>query len=528
MGPLPEGWTQVPDLGAPVDFNQYSLMQRSGLMPSFNGMVEAYPSFKAHFVLAVHQVALPIFAKFMALKAALEKATELTSFLNTLEPGTTGYALLINELEERYGGKERQLHRHATNIRFLPVVTEESYKNLQTFVDTVQAYHACLGTRAQVEITSYNHFNTIYYKLDRNMRMKYRTYCRTMGQTAATEGSAANLLKWIKDVILATLRMENTRPRPDDKQRFQPGQKPEFRRQQPRGPAGRVMAAEQGQPECLLCTGGDKTHTLDSCPTFKKKPVHDRKAVTFQLRRCFICLRAGHRASQCSRDKCHCGQRHHPLLCTREKQALHVQEQPPGLQDLVPEDGQLAAAASYVANIHYASKHPSYQPPPELLAEQYWQERAHVLKVMEGENSQEAVSLRYVSLIIRNPQNRKWTRTVGLLDDGANVSLISERLIDKLGIKGERKPLHIGGVGGKSVSHDSCPAHVVLEHLNGRIRYNVRMTSLPDPVGGLTMTDWATLSQQWEHLREIPFHPLPADPTVQLLIGNDLNFYTGH
>ena len=145
-------------------------------------------------------------------------------------------------------------------------------------------------------------------------------------------------------------------------------------------------------------------------------------------------------------------------------------------------------------------------------------------KLWKGKIPKKLSRLDTFHLVIKNPQNRKWTRTVALLDDGANVSLISERLIDKLGIKGERRPLHIGGVGGKSVSHDSCPAHVVLEHLNGRIRYNVRMTSLPDPVGGLTMTDWATLSQQWEHLREIPFHPLPADPTVQLLIGNDLNF----
>ena len=168
-------------------------------------------------------------------------------------------------------GKERQLNRHASNIRFLPVVTEEHYKNLQTFVDTVQAYHACLGTRAQVEITSYNHFNTIYYKLDRNMRMKYRTYCRTMGQTAATEGSAANLLKWVKDVVLATLRMENSRQQPDDRARLQPGHRPDFKKPQPRGPAGRVMAAEQGAQECLLCTGGDKVSRLGQVPHFQKE-----------------------------------------------------------------------------------------------------------------------------------------------------------------------------------------------------------------------------------------------------------------
>ena len=522
---LPEGWTTVPNLGAPVDFNQYSLMQRSGLMPSFDGTVEAYPSFKAHFILAVHQVALPIFAKFMALKAALEKAIELTQFLHTLEPGTTGYALLINELEDRFGGKERQLHRHASNIRFLPVATEDHHRHLQNFVDTVQAYHACLGTRAQVEITSYNHFNTIYYKLDRNLRMKYRTYCRTAGLSASREGSAANLLAWVKNVILATLRIEGSRQRPDDRQRPQGGaHKPEFKKQHMKGPMGRALVAEQGSPECVLCPGQEKAHSLDNCPTFKKKSVRDRKAVAFQLRRCFICLKTSHRASQCNASKCPCGQRHHLLLCTKEQQALHVQERPPGLDDLVPDESQLAETAGYVANFSHISKHPTYQPPPELIAERHWSERAFVLKVLEGENSQDAVSLRYVALTIRNPQNHKWTRTVALLDDGANVSLISERLVEKLGIKGERTPIHIGGVGGNSVSHLSCPSHVILEHLNGRIRYNVRMSSLPDPVGGLTMTDWATLSQQWEHLREIPFHPLPADPTVQLLIGNDLNF----
>ena len=521
---LPEGWDTAPNLNEPVDFNQYSMMQRAGLMPSFNGTVEGYPSFKAHFRLAVHQVALPIFAKFMALKAALEKAIELQSFLNTLEPGTTGYALLLNELEDRFGGRERQLHRHASNIRFLPVATEDHHKHLQGFVDTVQAYHACLGSRAAVEIESYNHFNTIYYKLDRNLRMKYRTYCRTMGLSAAREGSAANLLAWVKNVILAPLRMETHRLKPDDRGKPAPGlPRGEFKKPFQRGPPGRAMVADQG-PECVLCTGNDKAHNLDKCPTFKQKAVHDRKALTFQLRRCFICLQSGHRASQCNGKKCHCNQRHHPLLCTREQQALHVQEQPPGLQDLIPAENDLAATAGYVAKLHYVSHHPTYQPPPEIIAQQHWEEKSFILKVLEGETSQKAISLRYVALVIRNPQNNRWTRTVALLDDGANISLISERLMDKLGIQAERKPIHIGGIGGRSVTHNSGAAHVALEHLNGRIRYNVRMSSLPDPVGGLTMTDWASLSQQWEHLRDIPFHPLPADPTVQLLIGNDLNF----
>ena len=196
----------------------------------------------------------------------------------------------------------------------------------------------------------------------------------------------------------------------------------------------------------------------------------------------------------------------------------------PGLDDLVPEDAALAEAAGYVAQVNYVSKHPTYSPPPELLAQNHWQERAFVLKVLEGENNQTSVSLRYVALVIKNPQNNRWTRTVALLDDGANVSLISEKLINKLGIRGERNPIQIGGIGGKTVTHDSCSTQVVLEHLNGRIRYNVRLSSLPDPVGGLTMTDWATLSQEWEHLKQVPFHPVPADPTVQILLGNDLNF----
>ena len=326
---LPEGWDILPNLDVPVDFSQYSMMQRSGLMPTFNGTVEAYPSFKAHFKLAVHQVALPIFAKFMALKGALEKASELIPFLNTLEPGTTGYALLLNELEDRFGGRERQLHRHASNIRFLPVCSEDQHRNLQMFVDTIQAYHACLGMRAEVEIESYNHFNTIYYKLDRNLRMKYRTYCRTMNYSAASEGSAATLLAWVRNVVLAPLRMETARIRPEERPRHNNQARPDQRRQLPRGPLPRALAAEGGAVECVLCTGQNKAHNLDKCPIFKEKSVHDRKAVTFQLRRCFICLNSGHRASQCRANKCHCGQRHHQLLCTRERQALHVQERPP-------------------------------------------------------------------------------------------------------------------------------------------------------------------------------------------------------
>ena len=269
-----------------------------------------------------------------------------------------------------------------------------------------------------------------------------------------------------------------------------------------------------------MCTGED--HSLQACPEFKKRKVEEKRTLLYQLQRCFRCLEKGHKSADCKQDKCECGYDHHKLLCRKRNRSHHVQEEAPALQDLIPQDDQLDGITNYTSMM--ARGNPLRLADPIQTAEEYFQEKALVITSLNTEKKSEAVSLRYVALVLRNPLNGHWTRVVGLLDDGSNVSLISEKMVQKLGFEGPRKTIHVGGIGGKGVSHQACQVQAQVEHLNGRIRCTTRFTSMPQPVGHLTMTDWAVIKQHWEHLNDVPFPELPADPTVHLLIGNDFGY----
>ena len=203
---LPEGWREPPRGHGALSFGHLSSLQRSGYMPTFNGKVENYHGFKMHFLVAVHRLPLPVLAKHMALRGVLEKIPELETFVGTVEPGLEGYAAMIWELEDRYGGRERLLHRHASNIKFLPTVSEDNLQTLEKFLSSVHAYHTALNN--DQEIGSYHHFNELYYKLEHALRIKYRTYCRTLRVSSAEESSAFTLVDWLKNVIMLPLRLD--------------------------------------------------------------------------------------------------------------------------------------------------------------------------------------------------------------------------------------------------------------------------------------------------------------------------------
>ena len=142
---LPGAWARPPDGHIPVGITHLSLLHESGLMPTFSGRVENYPGFKSHFIVAVHRLPLPLFAKHVALRGILEKVPDLESFVATVGPGPGGYAAMIWELESRYGGRERLLLAHASAIKCLPTIADNNLANLEQFYLLCTRIPCCPG-----------------------------------------------------------------------------------------------------------------------------------------------------------------------------------------------------------------------------------------------------------------------------------------------------------------------------------------------------------------------------------------------
>ena len=53
---------------------------------------------------------------------------------------------------------------------------------------------------------------------------------------------------------------------------------------------------------------------------------------------------------------------------------------------------------------------------------------------------------------------------------------------------------------------------------------NVAIRSLPDPTGGLEVTNWSKYKKEWSHLQDVPFLEIPEGLKVDMIIGNDQTY----
>ena len=130
---LPWPWNVVP-VNVTVNQSDYMKMMFNH---SFSGKLEEYETFRGLFIPIKHAANMPIALKHYALAGSLKgQAQELVQ--GTL-PTASGYALLINRLEENYGGSYRQLDRGMDRIRRLKEVKQGQCQDLEALVRAVDA-----------------------------------------------------------------------------------------------------------------------------------------------------------------------------------------------------------------------------------------------------------------------------------------------------------------------------------------------------------------------------------------------------
>jgi hypothetical protein len=214
---------------------------------------------------------------------------------------------------------------------------------------------------------------------------------------------------------------------------------------------------------CILCT---ERHPINRCAAFKGKTVSERKAVVIANRLCFNCL-GNHAVAKCQSNKnCFtCNARHHTLL-------------------------------------HDVSVNASE--PLALSATQRTHDRKAILlataRVLVANQAGENISVRC------------------LIDQGSEVSIVSEALVQKLRLRRVHADIAIIGIGG--VSTGASRGRVSLE-LTSRIsgqRVSVIAHILP------RLSLYETPRGQWRHITGLPL----ADPqfferdSIELLLGAEV------
>ena len=181
-----------------------------------------------------------------------------------------------------------------------------------------------------------------------------------------------------------------------------------------------------GSGKCLLC---DELHQLWNCELFKKKSFEDRMKIIRDAKLCDNCFKVGHFASRCMlKSGCYiefCNGKHMTVIHPPERSL-------PARQETI----QIREMRNNEAN-------PGNQFYARESAEHTIQNHAIGAGTRNSDRHTGAhgrkVCLRIVPVRVQGSQPGQEVETYALLDNGSDVSLCDERLINELGISGVQR-----------------------------------------------------------------------------------------
>lgn len=107
-----------------------------------------------------------------------------------------------------------------------------------------------------------------------------------------------------------------------------------------------------------------------------------------------------------------------------------------------------------------------------------------------------------------------------LLDDGSNMTLLSERTANELGLTGDPLEMSYRTVSGESFEVNSSSVEFYIESLDGSYKKWISANTFPSPADKTIAINWNDYKENWPHLKDINFPEMTNDQ-VDMLIGNN-------
>ena len=140
----------------------------------------------------------------------------------------------------------------------------------------------------------------------------------------------------------------------------------------------------------------------------------------------------------------------------------------------------------------------------------------------KGRTRTSFVSLAFVPVKLRNPENGREVHVSALLDLGADGCLLLKRTAEELGCRGEPMQYQIKGFGDNVQHHsDVLSLKVEVRSVDGLCVRKIAVKTLPDLCGSLRPTDWNQHLKNWPHLAGIRAMPEFERLRVDLILGMD-------
>jgi len=438
-------------------------------IPPFSGKPDEWESFRDRFSsLIIQNRDLTDFSRMHFLASSLTGSA--LDAIKTVPITADNFDIAWKILVSRYDNKRRLVEVHVSALHNLPAVARESATELSDLRDKANRAIASLKKldRSAEEILSDILVYMVTQKLDHSTRKAWK-------------------LKGCDDVKI---------PSYDELDQFIAARARALEELNTSGSSlssrrAKSLTASASTASSVSCPLCNASHFVNKCALFLKKSPSQRADYVKQTKRCLNCLSTKHAAPSCpSRFSCQkCQKRHHSLL--------HI------------DSGSVSAVVAAV-------------PTASASSEASEAATASSLSAVSAISSRPPVLLATARVLVASPLGR--TRIVrALLDQGSELTLISESLRQELKLRRFRMPISICAVG--CVDAGAC-----------RYAAQLRISSVhsSEPALDVTASILRSLTRyspsrtashiQWEHLaglRLADSQPTSSDP-IELIIGADL------
>ncbi|XP_071577544.1 uncharacterized protein [Temnothorax nylanderi] len=444
-------------------------------LPPFDGNYAEWEPFRDCFTALIrNNKDLDNFARMHFLSSCLKgRALEC---IGNISVTADNFEIAWHALTSRYENKRRSLNVHLTTLLNLPALSRESASDLQSLYDKVNVAVSSLLNLKRKPEELWNDIlaHIVTHKLDPTTRKAWNLKETDKDSPPSYE----DLNRFLQSRVRA---LENFAPAASTK----PSPPPKVHA---------ATASATTPAKCPLCPA---SHLLSACPLFVGKNSSERWDLVKQHKRCFNCLSEKHSSPDCkSKYSCRvCHKKHHSMLHSTSNSSS-------------------ALSGATLAGTISPDRSSPQTPEPKV--------EVTSMLASKATRSRSQVLLATAWITVRVPSGRDAV-VRALLDQGSEMTFVSENLAQLLHAKRIRMPISVTAVGG---IHAGTFRHATQLFISPRETHVPSFATTALILGKLTdytpkrQTDVSSLS----HLINLPWaDPDPTSPDpIQIIIGADL------
>ncbi|EZA55100.1 hypothetical protein X777_05355 [Ooceraea biroi] len=387
-------------------------------LPPFDGKCEDWEQFRNRFLSVIGENKdLTNFTKMHFLKSCL-KGRALECVADIAVTGDN-FELAWQSLISRFESKRRLLSLHLSTLINLPTISKESSVELLALRDKVNVAISSLKNLKRTPAELWNDLlvHLVAQTLDSVTRKAWNVKSSDTDEPPSFDdlskflhSRARALEEFSRNTNGKTLSTKSSTP-----QRV-----------------NAATATKISQTSCPLCKA---KHFFSACPTFIRGSPSQRRDLVKQHRRCFNCLSQNHAAKECkSTFSCRtCQQRHHSLLheTSDSSNKANSSASAPSDSPAISQSSESAASSSTVQSLFTSARAAAHS---QILLATAWL----TVRASSGR-----------ALVVR-----------ALLDQGSEMTFISEQLAQTLRITRFRMPVSIAAVGCVHAGNFGKAAHI--------------------------------------------------------------------